>query len=818
MLLLTLLLASVGAILWWRLRRRVSRLERELQGLRQILAAVPVSALASTPLDASTTGSLATSSGLEKAAPSPQRTQAAATGQHAAAQPVGFDPVVGFIRANPFASAGIGLIVLGVGFLFSYLAVAGLMPPVVRVLGVAAVAAAMFAAGVHQQKRRAAFGENLQGGGLAVGYLSVLWTYQGYELLSAGAAFGLLAVLSAAAFGWGALRRQALFGFIGLLGALLAPVFASAGGVFAGLSAYALAIGLMSVGLAWRLACPELAAGAAMGACMLLGAATTGGITPGGASHAWISACGHLLLFAGHGLWSVRRSPSGHRLALAASNLVLGPLIAVLIAGYGARASNAAVASLLTLAAFAYLVHAWRTPAAAGAVVGGLGAAFGAAAMGVGLEGPTQVLTLAAGSFVMALMAAQRRQQVYEWAAVAYLTIAAAAGLSGDTITGMSAVVVAALAGAWVTRTLRVAGRVLALAAPVALSLVVHLAVGQPSTQSGWLLGEQVAVGKTFWLLATLVVYATAAEVAGTRLSWRALRHSAWWLAAFTLWVLADDDLFVAALGWRQLLLTVALIVLGMLGWRQHASGLTGRLFSSAQGRWLPLALPCAASLEIARLAGHAFASQRLTVLLTGICLVWVIWALVTRAAERRIGPNAVARASWGIAAAAASACALHVRAGVLIEAVQWASAAALVAAAWRASDWRGARFLVHAVLGAALLATVLREVAWLVYERPLSTWQALIEPVMQPWVSVLWALAGVAVVVMASREAQRAPWMTGAAALALLVLKMLAVDLSNVPMLARVVAFIVVGVLFLALGYLAPAPPAQQLTHPKAS
>ena len=51
--------------------------------------------------------------------------------------------------------------------------------------------------------------------------------------------------------------------------------------------------------------------------------------------------------------------------------------------------------------------------------------------------------------------------------------------------------------------------------------------------------------------------------------------------------------------------------------------------------------------------------------------------------------------------------------------------------------------------------------------------------------------------------------WMAGAVLLGIVVLKLFVVDLSNVGTLARIVSFLVVGVLMLVIGYVSPLPPA---------
>lgn len=74
---------------------------------------------------------------------------------------------------------------------------------------------------------------------------------------------------------------------------------------------------------------------------------------------------------------------------------------------------------------------------------------------------------------------------------------------------------------------------------------------------------------------------------------------------------------------------------------------------------------------------------------------------------------------------------------------------------------------------------------------------------------SVLWTLLGVAAMFIGHRKGARVIWQAGAALLALTVVKLLVVDLANSGGGERIVAFIGVGILMVAVGYFAPLPPA---------
>ncbi len=76
-----------------------------------------------------------------------------------------------------------------------------------------------------------------------------------------------------------------------------------------------------------------------------------------------------------------------------------------------------------------------------------------------------------------------------------------------------------------------------------------------------------------------------------------------------------------------------------------------------------------------------------------------------------------------------------------------------------------------------------------------------------QTAVSILWALSGVVITVFAHRKQARFLWLSGALILGLVTLKLFMVDLSTLSNLARIVSFLVVGILLTSIGYFAPLP-----------
>ncbi len=76
-----------------------------------------------------------------------------------------------------------------------------------------------------------------------------------------------------------------------------------------------------------------------------------------------------------------------------------------------------------------------------------------------------------------------------------------------------------------------------------------------------------------------------------------------------------------------------------------------------------------------------------------------------------------------------------------------------------------------------------------------------------QTTISILWALTGVIITVIASRKNLRPIWIAGGVLLALVVLKLLLIDLSELSGIGRIISFLIVGSLLTSIGYFAPLP-----------
>jgi uncharacterized membrane protein len=78
-----------------------------------------------------------------------------------------------------------------------------------------------------------------------------------------------------------------------------------------------------------------------------------------------------------------------------------------------------------------------------------------------------------------------------------------------------------------------------------------------------------------------------------------------------------------------------------------------------------------------------------------------------------------------------------------------------------------------------------------------------------QASLSIFWSVLALCTMVAATRARVRPLWLTGAGLMAVVVVKLFFIDLSNVGGIERIVSFIGVGLLMLVIGYFSPVPPA---------
>ena len=157
------------------------------------------------------------------------------------------------LAGNLLAKIGVVLLFFGVASGLRLAAEYGLMPVQLRLLlgAVAGVAMILFGWSRAQQPERRMFGLALQGGGFAILYLIVYFMLARYALLGDVGAFALFAALGVSCVLLAVRQDGELLAVFGIAGAFLAPVLAASGGgdpamlfgYFALLNAFVLGVG-----------------------------------------------------------------------------------------------------------------------------------------------------------------------------------------------------------------------------------------------------------------------------------------------------------------------------------------------------------------------------------------------------------------------------------------------------------------------------------------------------------------------------------------------------------------------------------------------
>ena len=155
---------------------------------------------------------------------------------HAAppSRPGGVDTLIGgvlgwFTGGNPIVRIGLVILFIGLAFLARFAAQAGLLPPALRLAMVGAAGVALLVLGFRKRLARPDFGLALQGGGVAVLYLTVLAAFRLYALLPQGAAFVLLVLICALGCALALLQNARGMAFGAFAGGFAAPYLLSTG-------------------------------------------------------------------------------------------------------------------------------------------------------------------------------------------------------------------------------------------------------------------------------------------------------------------------------------------------------------------------------------------------------------------------------------------------------------------------------------------------------------------------------------------------------------------------------------------------------------
>lgn len=751
------------------------------------------------------------------------------------------------LGGNTVARLGVVVLFFGVAFFLKYAVEQGWFPTELRLAAAAAGGIALAALGWRLRERRRGYGLALQGGGIGIVYLTVFAAIDTYGLLPATPGLVLMVVLVALASALAVLQDARGLAVLAAVGGFLAPVLVSRGGSHVALFTYYAALNLGILGIAWFRAWREL---------NLVGFAFTFVI---GAlwghrfyqpEHFWTTEpflVFFFLLYVAVPVLFARRQPPDLR-GYVDGSLVFGvPLVAFALqhalvrdTEYG-LAISAVVLGLFYAGLATALWQRGHAGLLAEAFVA-LAVVFGTVAIPLAVDGRWTGAAWAIEGAALVWVGARQGRVLARYAG---MLLQVGAGLAFLAAHGLPA------GGLPVLNALYLGAVMVSLAGLVsAYVLHRHAAALTPIETRAAFSSLALIWGLVWWYgaganeifahagyrdrLAALVglVAATSAVVAWLRerLDWAGLRYPPLVLAPFLAYALAVGyvgDLVPHALARWGVLAWPAAFVIHLWVLRRLEVELPAPILRwwHAIGLWLAVLV---AGWEAWWLAGQAVpegsvwgqVAPALVVAATLSALPWLAgrlgWPFGRHPdAYGRLGqlPIAVALGLWTLLASFVRGDPAPLSYLPLLNPLELGQALALVTlarwwwreAAERSAPWHGRG--VAALSFVALNGLIAR--AFHVYGGVRFDFAALwASPGYQATVSIVWAAAALAVTVAATRLRRRGLWMFGAVLLGAVVVKLFLVDLAGLGTVARILSFIVVGLLMLLIGYLSPLPP----------
>ncbi|RZL36664.1 MAG: DUF2339 domain-containing protein [Rubrivivax sp.] len=760
--------------------------------------------------------------------------------------------------ANTIVKVGLAMLFLGLVFLARFAAENVTVPLEVRLAGIGATGVVLLVIGWRLRLRSRGYGLLLQGGGVAVVYLTLFAAVKLAGLQPLALVFALMLAVSLLAALLAVKQDAQALAVVAALGGYATPLLLSnGGGAIAMLLGYDFVLGLGVALVAWFKHWPRLNLIAFSFTALIASAWGFTGYTSADYAVAQGFLIAFWLLFTAVLLMPGRRAQQTPEVWLQATLLFGVPVFGSGMQYALLKPDSMAIALAALLIGGAYVgLAAWTRRRPAHALVFeafiALGAVFGTLVIPFALSAEATAGAWAlegAGAVWLALR--QRRLRVLASGLALMmlggfrLVFSMATGDAGDLLAPsqlLNALLIAA-AGLAAARFL---GRDDSRPwhAGVAAALVgwgtLWLAVAAGIVVDQWVPAPQE------WAVSVALIAAIAAVLLGLQALWR--------------W---------PTVAWPTALLLPAWALLGVLGTVLHGSPLShGGLWAlplawAAQALLLHRTAPhWPAPLRNATHAGSLLAFALLGALQgrhwtadlgdPGSAWGWLGWLVVPalllaavlrqqkRAPERQAWPLRLAPAAYAQAGGAVLSLALA--AWVLI--ANWASpgsaqplpyipvlnpldlgiaAALLAVVAWLRSP-AAAKLSPHVLMVPAGLAFL-----WLngMLIRCFHHWGGvpyhldgwLDSRGVQTGLALLWSALALVLMLLGTRRHQRAPWLAGAVLLGAVVLKLLVFDLQGSGTVLRIVSFIGVGVLMLVIGYVAPLPgssgPARNETPP---
>ena len=784
--------------------------------------------------------------------PAPERpTRAEPVAERAPAEPSPLAQAWALLTGgNPLARIGIAMLFVGLVFLIGYATEQGYLSIEIRLLATACAGLALVVAGWLLRRRAEVYAVTLQGGGVAVMYLTVFAAFQLYDVLPPAPAFVLLAAIAAFSAVLAIVQNAPVLAVVGVLGGFGAPVLASTGqGNHVLLFSYYAVLNAGVFGIAYFKSWRSLYLVGFL--CTFVISGVWGGLQYEPALFASTEPFLILffaLYFAIPVLATRRRAP---RLAAPIDgSLVFGlpvaafALQATLVEPFAfGRAWSAFALALIYLATATALARTERTETrplveaffAIGLTFATLTIPFALDAVWSGalwlLEGAALVWTGARQRRLWLRISGLGLQLVAVFLLVGEDALAFDAVPLGVRLSGWLAALTLGASAYWLhaSEAVRPWERRLS---PVVLLLSVYLWSASGLTFFADRIKEDLVPSV---LLVFFAVSAWAFVEIGRSLRWPTLGATALPIGLGAGYLLLPFFLFfhehaLAHGGWLAWPLAFALLCVVL--WRREGTSRPRRLdFAHAATLWL---FALVASREVAWAldrwtnGGAGWPEAGVGVVLAVLVFavmrpvpVLARWMEPHRTAYLRLGAGGLALAllGWSILTnlysagdpaplpylpllnpfdlahiAALLVLALYVRVLVRDERTPRTTAPLLY----------GALSLGVFVAVSGLVARVVHHLAAV----PFDPDALFVSTLFQTTLSIAWALLAMAVMIAATRLRLRTPWFVGAALLALVGVKLLVVDLSNAGTLARIISFVGVGVLVLLIGYFSPAPP----------
>ncbi|WP_426163643.1 DUF2339 domain-containing protein [Sandarakinorhabdus sp. DWP1-3-1] len=770
---------------------------------------------------------------------------------------------------NTIVRVGLVILFVGLSFLARYAAMSGLLPIEFRLAAIGAAGIALLVVGFLRREARPDFALALQGGGVAVIYLTIFGAARFYELLPPMAALVLMIIVCAFGCALALLQNSQVLAAAAFAGGFAVPVLVGGDGDGLGLFSYYAVLNFAVLFIAqrrsWRVV-------NLIGFFATFGVATAWGVlsyTPASYVMAQSFLILFILIYVTAAILHARNTP-GRLGNFVDSTLLFGPALV----GFGLQVGlvrhlqyGDAISALVFAAIYVGLATFLARRAGPGyrllvdaMVAIGTGFVTLAIPLALGARWTSSAWAIeGAGAFWVGLRQQRWLPRLFGLGLIAVSALMfpgtiganmAALPLLGPQFLGATLIAAALLAVAWWLRPaaghteLRAYERTLPNGAFVVGFLYWCLAIALEATRllPPTVVGGPVlpAIDPDWQTLATMlgvVASAFIASLAGRRFGWRI----ATWPGRLTL-----------------LPLGLTLIARQLYG---HDV-----LDTPDWAAWL-----IAIGLHVALLrandrdedtSGFARLAHIGSVWLAMLFLADIIWVGIDRAQlwntawAAAVPLLSAAAVLAGLAAASGSTrwpIAAHRRAYAWTAALPIAVGvygAALVAALGVAGDAAPLPYIpllnpIELVLGLAIAALLLWQravagldplpaggltgrngqamLAWLAFIVINTVWlriahqllgapwslDGLIDsPVVQTGLSILWTLLALALMLVAHRRVERSLWLTGAVLLGAVVVKLLLVDLSATGGGQRIVAFIAVGVLMLIVGYFVPLPP----------